>query len=186
MASLSTLMPPLDNGLLPAYLMLVSVLAIGNALQNFTTLHYSRRIYNGLFVSNPALKRKERSDENPRHNPDDSINKLVPASSTGKDVEKANDQLTPLAARLFAVWTLITGVVRLYTAYDVSNQALYQLSVLTHFLAGGHYLSELLIFKTCRPSVPVLFPIFAGSTGFIWMTLQYTHYVGPFTLPLFR
>jgi hypothetical protein len=163
----------------------VSVAAIGNSMQNFGTLHYTRRIYKGLFVPNPALTRAAAGPAS-RSNPEDSINKLVPASSTGKDVEKANDQMTPLAARLFAAWTFITGVIRLYTAYDVSNPTLYQLSLLTHVVAASHFLSEFLVFKTCPSSGPLVFPIMAGSTGTVWMALQYAHYVGPIVLPWAR
>lgn len=179
-------LPALDKGYLPLYLLVVSVTAIGNAAQNFATLHYTRRIYKGLFVPNPALTRGQAAVATTRSNPEDSIHKLVPASSTGKDVEKANDQMTPLAARLFAAWTFITGVIRLYAAYDVSNPVLYQLSLLTHIVAASHFLSELLIFKTCPPSGPLVFPIIAGSTGSIWMALQYAHYVGPVVLPWAR
>ncbi len=150
------------------------MVAAGNALQNLITLHYTRRIYNGLFVSNPALLRTVGAAD---FNPDDSVNKLILASPTGKDVEKARDQVTPLAARLFGAWTLMACFVRIYTAYDVGNKALYQLSLLTHVVAAAHFASEWLVFKTFRLTGPQLFPLFAGNVGTIWMAMQYGHYV---------
>ncbi len=138
------------------------------------TLHYTRRIYNGLFVPSPSLSRPPASAD---IDPEDSVNKLVPASSTGKDVEKARDQVTPLAARLFAVWTLVTGVIRVYAAYDIGNRSLYQLGFMTHVVAATHFTSELLAFGTLRLTGPQYFPLIVGSGGSIWMALQYSHYV---------
>ena len=148
-----------------------SVVAIGNSLQNFKTLHFTRRIYNGRFVPNTRPSKAGA-------NPEDSVNKLIPESSTGKDVEKARDQVTPLAARLFGTWTLITGIVRIYAAYDVHSRALYQLGILTHALAAAHFTSELLAFRTLRLTGPQIFPFFAGYGGAIWMIMSYSHYVG--------
>ena len=146
---------------------------MGNSLQNYVTLHYTRRIYNGRFVPNNSLPKASAT-----YNPDDSVQKLLPApSSTGKDAEKARDQLTPLAARLFGNWTFIAGLIRLYAAYNVSDPALYQLSLVTHLLAATHYSGELFVFKTVRPGWEHLFPLGAGFGGAIWMALQYQHYV---------
>lgn len=109
--------------------------------------------------------------------PEDSIHKLLPASTTGKDTEKAQDQVTPLAARLFGTWTMLAGFVRMYAAHDISNRALYQLALLTHVVAAVHFISELTVYKTLRLTGPQLFPLVAGTGGSIWMALQYAHYV---------
>ncbi len=85
--------------------------------------------------------------------------------------------MTPPAARLFAVWTLVTGLVRVYAAYDISNPALYQLGFLTHVVAAAHFSSELLVFRTLRLTGPQFFPLLVGSGGSVWMALQYGHYV---------
>ena len=150
------------------------MVSVGNSLQNLLTLHYTRRIYNGLFVPNHAALRA--GPTNGKH-PEDSVNKLIAASTTGKDTEKAHDQVTPLAARLFGTWTMLAGFIRMYTAHDVGNRALYQLSLITHLLAAGHFVSELLVYKTLRLTGPQMFPLVAGIGGSIWMTLQYSHYV---------
>ncbi|KIH89864.1 hypothetical protein SPBR_01042 [Sporothrix brasiliensis 5110] len=158
-------LPSGEQGLMPYYLFLVGIVSVGNSLQNLATLHYTRRIYNGLFV--PSHQKSN----------DDSIHKLIVASTTGKDTEKAQDQVTPLAARLFGTWTMLAGFVRMYAAHDIGNRALYQLALITHVVAAVHFISELTVYKTLRLTGPQLFPLIAGTGGSIWMALQYSHYV---------
>lgn len=147
-------------------------MSVGNSIQNLVTLHYTRRIYNGRFVPNSTL-----SQQLGATNHADSVNKLIPELSTEKNAGKAQDQVTPLAARVFGVWTILAGIVRIYTARDVHNRALYELSLITHMVAAIHFSSELLFFKTLKLSGPQFFPLAAGFGGTIWMTLQYGHYV---------
>lgn len=141
-------------------------------MQNLFTLHYTRRIYNGQFVPNSSLHSTSTTK-----NPEDSVNKLVPASATGKDVEKSRDQVTPLAARLFGVYTILAGIIRVYGAYRVHDPVLYQLCLITHVLAATHFSSEIVFFKTLKLSWEQAFPLSAGFGGSIWMALQYHNYV---------
>lgn len=128
---------------------------------------------NHKLLKEPATKGKK--------TPEDSIHKLVPASSTAnKDSdgnEKAQDQVTPLAARVFGIWTMLAGFIRMYAAHDISNRALYQLALITHLVAAFHFISELTVYKTLRLTGPQFFPLVAGTGGSIWMALQYSHYV---------
>lgn len=112
-----------------------------------------------------------------RFNPEDSTAVLKPASSTGKDAEKAKDQVTPLAARLMGIYTSLAGIIRIYASYNLSDPSLYQLALWTHIVAGLHFTSELLIFKTIRFSGPQIFPFLAAYGGTIWMVMQWGHYV---------
>ena len=90
---------------------------MGNAVQNLATLHYTRRIYNARFVTNHSLPAAGGG-----YDPEDSTIKLKPASATGKDSEKAKDQVTPLAARLFGTYTFMAGIVRLIACYQIENK----------------------------------------------------------------
>lgn len=150
----------------------IGVVAIGNAFQNLTTLHYTRRLYNGTFVPNHNLP--PRSE---RFNPEDSIDVLKPASATGKDSEKAKDQITPLAARLMGMYTLLAGVIRIYASYRIDDPGFYQLCILTHVVAALHFTSELLVYKTLKFTGPQAFPFAAAYGGTLWMVLQWAHYV---------
>jgi hypothetical protein len=147
--------------------------AMGNAIQGFYTLHYTRRIYNGLFVPNTKLPAASA-----KFNPEDSVNKLVSApSASGKDAGKAKDQVTPFAGRLFGTYTFVAGLIRFYAAYEIENHLLYQLAIWTHVVAAMHFTSEMLIFKGFRFSGPQIFPFMAAYGGMLWMFMQYKHYV---------
>ncbi|KAK0726380.1 hypothetical protein B0T21DRAFT_336693 [Apiosordaria backusii] len=172
MDQLKPFLPSGEKGILPYYLWFISIVSMGNALQNYVTLHYTRRIYNGRFVPNHALP-----PASGKHNPEDSTNVLKPASSTGKDAEKAKDQVTPLAARVFGTYTFVAGIIRLYASYQIDNYALYQMGIWTHVIAAIHFTSEMLIFKTIRFSGPQIFPFLAAYGGTTWMLLQYSNYV---------
>lgn len=170
METLRAYIPSGEKGYLPYYLYFVGVVACGNALQNFATLHYTRRIYNGKFVPNHALP--TRTD---RFNPEDSTAVLKPAS--GKDSEKAKDQVTPLAARLMGIYTLLAGIIRIYASFRPEDPSLYQLGIWTHVVAAAHFTSELLAFGTLKFSGPQIFPFLAAYGGATWMFLQWGHYV---------
>ncbi|CAK7268043.1 ergosterol biosynthesis protein [Sporothrix epigloea] len=177
MSALLLFVPSGDQGVLPYYLFLVGIVSVCNSLQNLTTLHYTRRIYNNLFVPNPALLLEDAGSSKSKRNPADSVRKLVLASTSGSDASKAQDQVTPLAARLFGSWTMLAGFIRMYAAHDVNNRALYELALITHVVAAAHFISELMLFQTLRLTGPQLFPLLVGTGGSIWMALQYTHYV---------
>ncbi|KAK4044083.1 hypothetical protein C8A01DRAFT_12445 [Parachaetomium inaequale] len=172
MDKLQAFLPSAEKGYLPYYLFVVSVVAMGNALQNYATLHYTRRIYNGRFVANHGLPPATKG-----YNPEDSTRIVKPASSTGKDAEKARDQVSPLAARLFGAYTFMAGIIRFYACYQLENPAMYQLAIWTHVIAAIHFTTEMLAFKTIRFSGPQVFPFVAGYGGAIWMLMQYNHYV---------
>jgi hypothetical protein len=145
---------------------------MGNALQNLVTLHYTRRIYNGKFVINSTLPKASAT-----FNPDDSIAKLLPASVSGKDSEKANDQVTPLTARMFGIYTFTVGLIRFYASYRLDEPFLYQLALWTFVIASLHFTSEMLVYKTIKFSGPQIFPFVIGPLGLFWMVSQYEHYV---------
>lgn len=113
-----------------------------------------------------------------RSNPD-SVAKLQPLADAGslKDKPTAVDQVTPLAARLFGVYTVLAGVIRVYGAYRVNDPALYQLCLFTHLLAAAHFVSEALVFKTISLGWEHAFPFAAAFSGSVWMGLQYGNYV---------
>jgi len=161
-------LPSAEKGYLPYYLFVFSIVAMGNVFQNYKTLHFTRRIYNGKFVPNNNLPKASAT-----FNPDDSVHKVVPAQP-GKT---GTDQMTPLAARLFGTYTFAVGLIRFYAAYGIENRFLYQLGIWTHVIAAVHFTSEMLVYKTVRMGWEHMFPFFAAYVGTVWMALQYNHYV---------
>ncbi|KAI9836495.1 MAG: ergosterol biosynthesis protein, partial [Sclerophora amabilis] len=59
-------------------------------------------------------------------------------------------QITPLGARTFGTWTLISAIVRIRTAYAIDNPEAYALAFATFAVAGLHFYSEWLYFGTVR------------------------------------
>ncbi|KAK7756681.1 hypothetical protein SLS62_001122 [Diatrype stigma] len=170
---LTSLLPP-AKGYLPYYMFTLSVIAVGNSLQNYVTLHYTRRVYNGQFVPNP----QNSSNSDSKLDPDDSTTKLVPAFNNNNNKEgRAQDQVTPLAARLFGTYTLISAIVRLYASYHLRLAPVYQMAVWTYVVALLHFLSEFLVYKTARFGTPIAMPFFFASVGIFWMVSQYGFYV---------
>jgi len=119
-------------------------------------------------VPNPNLPPKTAT-----YNPEDSCQKLVSAHTD----PKAADQCTPLAARCFGTWTFLTSVVRLYASYHLSYGPMYNLAYWTYLVAFGHFVSELLIFKSMTLGVPQMFPLTLATTALIWMPLVRGYYV---------
>ncbi|KAJ2906373.1 hypothetical protein MKZ38_002089 [Zalerion maritima] len=188
--TMEAFLPETKGGFLPWYILGLSVISIGNSIQNYATLHYTRRLYNGLFVPNKSLLERPKSE---KFNPEDSVNKLIPVPSAnrvdGQDKRSdppaaaadgpgpPQDQATPLACRLFGTYTLVISVVRLYVAYNISSAPMYQLGIMTYVVAWVHFVSELAVFRTQTLGKPQLFPLVFATGGIAWMAAQYGYYV---------
>ncbi|KAI0087296.1 Erg28 like protein-domain-containing protein [Irpex rosettiformis] len=85
--------------------------------------------------------------------------------------------VAPVQARTFAVWTLMSAVVRFYTAYDIHNKTLYDMSLLSFLIVFGHFTSEIFVFRTAKLNGPVISPLIVGTTSLVWMITQYDFYV---------
>ncbi|KAI5862064.1 transmembrane domain-containing protein [Durotheca rogersii] len=173
MDDLRAYLPP-AKGYLPYYMFGLSILAVGNSLQNYLTLHYSRRLYNGQFVPNSSLPKKTASFD-----PEDSTRKLVSTSATtfSSKGARTQDQVTPLAARLFGTYTLISAIVRIYASYNLHLAPVYNIALWTYAVALVHFGSEWAIYRSARLGAPILFPFFFASVGIVWMVSQYNFYV---------
>ncbi|KAI0049800.1 Erg28-like protein [Auriscalpium vulgare] len=88
-----------------------------------------------------------------------------------------NEPVTSLQARTFAVWTLTSAVVRYYAAYHIEDKTVYDMALFTYLIAFAHFGSELLIYRTAKPSVAALSPVIVASTSLVWMIAQYDFYV---------
>ncbi|KAI1098742.1 Erg28-like protein [Jackrogersella minutella] len=163
---------PQAKGYLPYYLVVTSILAVGNSLQNYLTLHFSRRLYNGQFVPNQSLPPKTSS-----FNPEDSTQKLLPASAASNPKgARTQDQVTPLAARLFGTYTIISAIVRIYAAYNLHLAPVYQMTLWTYVVALVHFGSEYAVYRTAYLG-PIATTFFFATVGITWMTSQYSFYV---------
>lgn len=151
----------------------LSVIAVGNSLQNYLTLHYTRRFYNGQFIANPSL-----GPQTPTFVPEDATNKLIPAGDVKlKPGSTTVDQVTPLAARLFATYTLISAIVRIYASFHLDKEPVYMMAMWTYLVALGHFISEGVVYRTFHITGPQLFPLVLATVGTTWMVMQKDFYV---------
>lgn len=130
-----------------------SIVAIGNSVQSFATLYYTRRIYN----IDPARP------------------KALP--STPSAPVPHSPLVTPLSARTFGTWTFIAALVRLFASYNIDNPAFYALALCTYAVAFAHFASEWLIFGTAEWGSPLAGPIVVSTSTITWMLMQKGFYV---------
>ncbi|KJZ77837.1 hypothetical protein HIM_03014 [Hirsutella minnesotensis 3608] len=164
-----SLLPP-AKGVLPYYMLVLSIISIGNSIQTYKTLHFSRRVYNARFVRNARLPPASAT-----FNPEDSVDKLVAAPN--QNDAKAVDQMTPLAGRLFGTWTLITSIVRCYAAYHLHLGPVYNIAIWTYVVALGHFASELFVYRSMNFGLPQVFPFTLATCALIWMPMVREYYV---------
>ncbi|KAH7412591.1 hypothetical protein BKA64DRAFT_740391 [Cadophora sp. MPI-SDFR-AT-0126] len=147
---------PQHEGILPKWMLFVSLVALGNSIQSYLTISYTARLYAGPKLPTPILS---------------STDKSKPSKAP------SNSPATPLQSRTFGTWTLIQSLVRIYAAYNISNPQFYELAFLTYVVAWGHFMSEWWIFGTARIGEGLIFPVTIASGTLVWMWLQWGFYV---------
>ncbi|TFK85055.1 Erg28-like protein [Polyporus arcularius HHB13444] len=83
----------------------------------------------------------------------------------------------PVQARTFGIWTLTSGVVRFYAAYNIHNKQVYDLALFTYLFALLHFGTELLVYRSLKIGFPAFSPVVVASSSLIWMFTQYNFYV---------
>ncbi|KAF6240968.1 hypothetical protein HO173_000761 [Letharia columbiana] len=127
---------PQGEGWLPSWLLLVSVVSVGNTIQAYTTTKNTREVY------------------------------LHSGSET-----------SALSSRIFGTWTIVSAIIRFYTAYNISNPQLYQLAMWAYAIAWSHFMSEWLLFKTAGWGRGLAGPILISTGSLVWMFSQWGYYV---------
>ncbi|CZT06452.1 probable ERG28 Protein involved in synthesis of ergosterol [Rhynchosporium agropyri] len=148
---------PQHEGILPKWMLFLSVVALGNTIQSYLTLSYTARLYAGPKLPTPILSSNSKSSP--------------------KTKAPSNSPATPLQSRTFGTWTLIQSLVRIYAAYNISNPQFYQLAYLTYVVAWWHFMSEWWIFGTARLGEGLVFPVVIASSTLVWMWMQWGFYV---------
>ncbi|KAF2475714.1 Erg28-like protein [Lindgomyces ingoldianus] len=152
-------LPPFE-GLLPKWLLLVSVISVANSIQAYSTLSYTQRVYSSVIAPSPPSGGLSRTLKQPS------------ASSP-----ETSSPVTPLSARTFGTWTFLSSIIRLYAAYHINDPLIYQLALWTYAIAWGHFMSEWWIFGTARWGAGLAGPVFVSTGSLAWMWLQKDFYV---------
>ena len=85
--------------------------------------------------------------------------------------------VAPLTARIFGTWTLMSGVIRMYAAHNLSDPVIYQLALWTYAIALCHFGSELLVYRTTKVADGAI-PVFIVAIMTVsWMLAQWGEYV---------
>jgi len=85
--------------------------------------------------------------------------------------------VSPLSARTFGTWTLLSAVIRFVGAYHLSSQPVYYITLSSFVLAGFHFVSEWLVYKTAKLGAGLYGPLIVATVTTVWMTLQKDYYV---------
>ncbi|CAR28198.1 hypothetical protein ZYGR_0N06900 [Zygosaccharomyces rouxii] len=92
--------------------------------------------------------------------------------------ENSPQEVTPLSARTFGTWTLISSFIRLYGAFHLNENHIFQLTFISYSIALLHFSSELLIYRTCKIGKGILGPLVVATTSLTWMFYQKEYYTG--------
>ncbi|KAJ3830179.1 hypothetical protein F5880DRAFT_1226048 [Lentinula raphanica] len=146
---------PVSEGWLPIWQLIVASAATFNAIQNYTTLKLTQRLY----ARTPHLG--------------------VFATPLNREFMLKDSAIivNPLQARTFGTWTITSAVIRAYAAYHIHEKTIYDICIISYLIAFSHFTSELLIFKTSKLNGPVLSPVIVSSVSLVWMILQYDFYL---------
>lgn len=83
----------------------------------------------------------------------------------------------PLSARTFGTWTFITGIVRLYAAYNITTPAVYDLAAWSFGVALAHFVGEWLGHGTAQLKGRFISPLIVASGTLTWMLTQREAYL---------
>ncbi|XP_043328535.1 ergosterol biosynthetic protein 28 homolog isoform X1 [Cervus canadensis] len=85
------------------------------------------------------------------------------------------DLVNGLQARTFGIWMLLSSVVRGLCVIDIHNKMLYYITLLTFFIAVGHFVFELFVFGTGTPTIATIAPLTVASISILVMLVGLWH-----------
>ncbi|KAG9301162.1 hypothetical protein G9A89_012545 [Geosiphon pyriformis] len=91
-----------------------------------------------------------------------SVQNLFTLELTKRVYNRRPEEITGVSSRTFATWTFTTAVVRLYTAYNITNKAVYQIAIWTYLIALLHFTSEWQFYKTSKFGPGLSAPLFVA------------------------
>ncbi|KAJ2784207.1 ergosterol biosynthesis protein [Coemansia javaensis] len=94
---------------------------------------------------------------------------VAPLGMTRRIYSRQPQQVTSLTSHVFAAWTALSAVLRYQCAYNMDNAALYDLTFWSYVIAGAHFLSEILVFRSIRFPGPVISTFCVAATAILWM-----------------
>ncbi|KUJ19708.1 Erg28-domain-containing protein [Mollisia scopiformis] len=102
---------------------------------------------------------------------------LSPAGMKGMYNGPNESQVTPLSIHTFGSWLILSGFIRFYAAYNLSNPGVYACAFCTFVAISWHYLTEWLVFETMGMSAGLVISIIMDCGAVVWMYWQWNAYV---------
>lgn len=96
-----------------------------------------------------------------------------------KNAKQSSNEMPPVGMRLFGMWTVLSAIVRVYAAYNMSNPVLYDITIWTFVLVTFHYYSELVWFGTIPWDINrhQIIPLTQAPSALLWMLWQREYYL---------
>lgn len=105
-----------------------------------------------------------------------SIQTYTNLSLTKKVYSNNPAEVTPLSARTFGTWTLVSSIIRAYAAYNITDVHVYNLCIVSYVIALWHFGSEWLIYRTCKFDKGLFGPLIVSTCSITWMLMQKDFY----------
>ncbi|KAI8907467.1 hypothetical protein DFJ77DRAFT_475582 [Powellomyces hirtus] len=106
------------------------------------------------------------------------VQSFVPSMRVTSRIYEKTTEATPLMSRMMGLWTITSGIVRVYTAWNITNKALYTVAMWTFVLAGFSFYTEVFLYKTAKISSPGVWPaMLISPISLFWMWNSYSQYI---------
>ncbi|KAJ2077821.1 ergosterol biosynthesis protein [Coemansia sp. RSA 988] len=102
---------------------------------------------------------------------------VSPLGMTRKIYSQQPQQVTPLTSHLLATWTALSAILRYKCAFNMDNAILYDLTFWSYVIAGTHFLSEIVVFRSVKFPGPVISTFCVAITSILWMIKDREFYI---------
>ncbi|MES1913235.1 MAG: hypothetical protein MHM6MM_005442 [Cercozoa sp. M6MM] len=97
---------------------------------------------------------------------------LGPKSFRERVFTRRPEQVSPVAARLFSVWTLLTCALCVMSALEPSNVAMHSITFFSFLVALGFFALEFLVYRTLHFR-GLVGPLIIASVSSAWMWVEW-------------
>ncbi|KAJ1962782.1 ergosterol biosynthesis protein [Dipsacomyces acuminosporus] len=94
---------------------------------------------------------------------------VAPLGMTRKIYSQQPQQVTPLTSHVFAAWTALSAILRYQCSFNMSNAVVYDMTFWSYVIAGTHFISEIVAYKTVKFPGPVISTFCVAVTSILWM-----------------
>ena len=105
------------------------------------------------------------------------VQAYMTTDNTREVYSRSGSETSALSSRIFGTWTIVSAMIRLYAAYNISNPQIYQLAIGAYAIAWAHFMSEWMVFKTVAWGRGLAGPVLISTGSLVWMFSQWGYYV---------